>query len=207
METVNSSSTETPIQKPFPVFNLICGIVILILLSMVTFLGYKNMQLQKEIAGMKVIPTPSATAIQGWKEYKDTNIGFTIQYPSNYSVEYLEGQPLINRRITWFSYNQSISDEKGGGSIIKSEVDLQINNINVKKFTLEHGSVGGGIPQSEIRYEIPKNDDFVVFSLTELSQPFTPEMNMYKSDRIPEKISSEDEANFDQIVSTFKFTN
>lgn len=97
-------TTQPPIQAPAPEaapapevpkksgnpLAILLSIVIVLLLSLSGYLYYQNMQLQKQINETVVIessPKPEETADPTliWKSYTNTELGFSIKYPNNWS--------------------------------------------------------------------------------------------------------------------------
>ncbi len=86
-------TTPNPRSVPKPPIQTILIIIILILIGSSVYLGYQNMQLQKQIKQMQNIPTPTPTetpfpsrpqpVISGWKLYTDLSNGdFSFEYPN-----------------------------------------------------------------------------------------------------------------------------
>ncbi|CAN5315025.1 hypothetical protein BH10PAT1_BH10PAT1_1380 [soil metagenome] len=85
--------------EPKPKSNLLMiglGLIILVLLLVSGYLGYQNMQLQKEVTSMKTAdkmmvetsPNPVATTdpTNGWKTYTNSDFNFSFKYPTNFEV-------------------------------------------------------------------------------------------------------------------------
>jgi hypothetical protein len=53
--------------------------------------------------------TPS-TNTQEWQTYSNPLLHMTLKYPSEYKVDYIQGQPYLNRTITWWTTATSFTE-------------------------------------------------------------------------------------------------
>ncbi|CAN5314673.1 hypothetical protein BH10PAT1_BH10PAT1_1350 [soil metagenome] len=209
-------SNETPVLNPIetkPKSNMVMiglGIIILVLLIMSGYLGYQNMQLQKEITGMKVgqkvavnSPTPVATVdpTAGWKTYTNNLWKFSISYPKDVLVECtpndIDGLRLwrlpyecspgdIFYEVSAIGYK--IEDYQKSGTPISSTKKITIANVEATENIYTYTEADGPLMSSGSSREIlipTQNGVIQLFSLGK---------------------STEVQNRFDQILSTFKFT-
>lgn len=94
MEENNSVVPQNPASINKTSLNLIVVLVLALLLSLVgtVYLGFQNMQLQKQISGLNkttATAAPSATpdSTANWKTYSNTKYNYSIKYPNNWSYQ------------------------------------------------------------------------------------------------------------------------
>jgi hypothetical protein len=199
--------------------------LIVLLLSSTGGLGYKYYEAQQQLdkqtqpvsqpspklvdssSSPTTSPVAEADPTENWKTYKDSQIGFQFKYPSTYTLGKLgEDTPLLNHNIYWDVSRYSYKECRGDCPIVDSTKEITIGDKQATKIYGWVGSVGGNIPQSYIKYEIPiNNSDYLSFTLWELPQDG--DLMKYEQDRQVQSVSQQDEAVFDQILSTFEFTD
>lgn len=182
--------------------------VFLVLLFVVSSALYTSMMMKKSELKTTTSPSPQINSGSNLKTYSDRKLGFQFQYPANISLTTIGDVPVLRRKITWFIDKSSLSDQRGDGPLIKSQDETNIAGKKAKRFFLEYGSVGGIIPESAVRYEVPFKGSFLVFVLNEIPIQLTPEeIAQYPTDRLLGPISNEEKRIFDQIVSSVHFSN
>ena len=154
------------------------------------------------------VPPQEIDSTADWKTYTDKKDGYRFKYPSLFELTTLgESLPLLNRKIYWGTVPVSYIDCRGGCPIVTSTQQITINGILATKIKGWIGEIGGNYAQSYIKYEIkfPDQNSYFQISLWELPQNLKPN-EIPSSDRKIQDISLDDERVFDQILSTFKFT-
>lgn len=83
--------------KSIPLQTIILSLFILLLSSSTAYLGYQNMQLQKQIMEFQKpisYPTPTLTPtrypMDNWKTYTNTKYNFLVKYPGNFMVGFAD---------------------------------------------------------------------------------------------------------------------
>jgi hypothetical protein len=149
----------------------------------------------------------SADPTANWSLYVDPQNKFEFLYPPTYTLGKLGDRlPLLNHKIYWKTSQFSYKDCRGGCAIVDSTEKVTVANRGAVKIKGWTGSVGGNIPQSYIKYEIPTPDsNYLVFILWELPQDGN--QTQYAHGREIQPISLEEEQVFDKIVSTLQFSN
>jgi len=97
----------------------------------------------------------------------------------------------------------------GDCPVVDSSTNIQLgDNLQATKVSGWIGGIGGSTPQSYVKYEIkyPNKSKYFIIELWELPQEL---LSSEKQDpnRKPGLISQEQINIFDQILSTFQFTN
>jgi hypothetical protein len=204
------------VKKSFPVLNLLMVLIILVLLGSSGYLAYQNMKLTKELSGMKTVsvlptaspivagnyytPTPVATAdvTADWKTYSNSSMKFDVKYPNSWTViketsnvelgfGVGDQQPVSyltissKKSIDFSSLKECTQQNSTFPCITTGKViaDITVGGVVARSAYLNYGTVDA---------------DFRVV------QTFSIELKM--------NISGGGLDNtFDQILSTFKFTN
>lgn len=92
MDSQNAVQAEIPIQpaNQFSRSPIFLGLLVFLLLLSFSFLGYQNMQLQKQIESMQTLPSattqPNPDSTANWKTYTNTKYGFEFKYPEDWST-------------------------------------------------------------------------------------------------------------------------
>jgi len=110
--------------KPFPLVPILLVLLVL-LLGATAFLVYQNMQLQKQIIELTNKPTPSPAVVPGetgtqagtanWKTYTNTQYQYSFKYPAKYETFITQKDTGINMGcgcefFTWFDVETTLSD-------------------------------------------------------------------------------------------------
>lgn len=211
------ASSETPAKKsPSKVLLLVLGFVIIIITVGAYVLGMqknaeKNPQVTISPAIAKPTPTPDATS--EWQTYTNSKYGYTLSYAPN-------------ARLKQFSCSQRVAFEKGDESFVLDEINSQ---------NKECGFFGGSWPigieirQIDVNYQSDKNYSIQKSSITVAGLPGTRYDFRYIGDPLERGSGLQEytqvvlqkdnnyfvftlskldyEATFDQILSTFTFTN
>ncbi|CAN5315308.1 hypothetical protein BH10PAT1_BH10PAT1_1420 [soil metagenome] len=121
------------IKKQIPIVYLILGLTILVLVGLSGYLGYKDIQLQKQISEIKVTetvsPTPIATAdpTTDWKIFTNPTNKTLVKYPSAWTIslttppadQIAEGNNTNTLNISKDNYKLRIETSSlGGGGIV-----------------------------------------------------------------------------------------
>ena len=193
-------------QKSSPILPILFVLLILLAASTI-YLGYQNMQLQKQIKelSMKQItppssPTPNSTA--NWKTYTNANLGFSFHYPG--------GAYKINEYNTLVSIG---ADQTGGlmfevekkpNTIISREFDAdkltykEYIDLKLPEPILKNGIVNGYQEQETVFPSAAQGADMRKIYFQQGSDVYTVILQPDAND-IKDTI-------FDQILSTFKFS-
>jgi hypothetical protein len=161
------------------------------------------------------IPTLAPSSTANWQTYKGNE--FEFKYPQDY--------PLLK----WILNKDGISFSEGTGRISFGDklitisalpglvegtstdkgVDLIINTYKAKKYKGYIGAMGGMVPQSIIEYQIfhPDGKRYFLITMHELTVKEEKETEVINAERTISPVPKNDENFFDQIVSTFKFTD
>ena len=173
------------------------------------FLGRKGSLVQKVASiptpsPILITPTPSPTAdpIVDWETYINTQYGFSIKHPKELveSIE-ISNDGSFGKQIFFNISKTKPEDCKGGCPIIEKSEKILIANLAATKLEGYKGEIGGCGPQKYLSYVFEKNSDFIVFTLNAAGceELRTPQATIVQID--------EEEINlFDQILSTFQFT-
>jgi len=212
--------------------NLMMPILTTLLVSAVLFgvggyyLGAQSSKTNSSQQQMEVSPSPYVTASPtsqeikneipnsatgSWQLYTDAQLKFSLSYPDTYKLDYLQGQPYLNRVITWHVNDMLVKDQRGDGPIVQKEEIVSIPVVNTSRFSLEFGSVGGNIPHEEVWYQFANphstsaKDKYITIRLSSIPVLMTDEeINQYSGKTDTQKLNTETTKVFDQIVSILK---
>lgn len=205
-------------------FTWLIILIILLLLASTGVLAYQYYQLKTQIANLihspsltstpipliSLQPSPKAADTITWKTYTDTKYNFFFKYPTSYTIDIDSSTSRIylNKNIEIRIDDISSLNCKGDCPLTENSTDVQLNGYQAKKLEGYIGEIGGNIPQRFIVYEIKLNDKYLIFNLQATPVKMTKEdfAKYYALGKIIE-IDQNDKAIFDQILSTFKFTN
>lgn len=167
-------------------------------------------------------PTPADTVNQNdetasWKTYANVKYGFSIKYPRISNLESNELNPYYTSFdkqifITVESANKPPCTGDCSTETLQKEENIKVNQSEFKKYTgIKNVSQEGGYfpPQSFIRYEIIQNSYKYMLEITELgnlSHSYE-EGKLYPANRTIKEIPADKLQIFNQMLSTFKFTN
>lgn len=178
---------------------LAMAIFVVLTLGVVAFLYYQNQALKSMLASYQTpvpvaSPTPTATAdpTAGWKTYTNIAYGYSIKYPSTFTIGDLSGADPIEGISTSRNlyFYQTGDAESYANRYINIEI-FQANpsyNQGVKsKITLDN------LPATKI---IIPNAKFDIYSVSPTTKEFV-EINV-SNDPAKKELAS-------QILSTFKF--
>ncbi len=213
-------AVEQPKQSNF--LAILLSILLFISVVIAGFFAFQTQKLVKELTVLKNEPTPTAIAkveptrdpglepepvpleilTKDWKTYKYLNL-FEIKIPNDYKVvDKGNSYVTIGDYISISSSNVNPEDCKGDCYISGSQPTKIVNGISMKYATGWWGEIGGNIAQNFIAYIVPSKNLYTLIQLQELSFDAK-----YVVGRKLEDIPSERVAEFDQILSTFKFVN
>ncbi len=209
-------SPEQPVPPQKPKISLLTGMIalVLILLASTGYFAFQNYQLRKEISQLQSSPSPTPTPdpTANWKTYTDNQLRFSIKYPETFKVDYIQTQPYLDRKITWYTMDKQIDTYQGDGPVVKNKSTSNITN-GALRFELEYRDIGGDKAHQSIMYQIPnpssktENDKYITFSLSPIPVLQTvEETNKYIKTKGYITLDSDSIKTFDQILSTFKFT-
>lgn len=199
---------------------VLLSVLLFISVSIAGFFAYQTQMLVKELMSLKSSPSPvvqvsteptieptsvvraTSDPTADWKTYTNTKDGYTLKYPSNLGLIFLDCSKGLN------SYNFVLADKEntgcyaqGEGWIINSEGSsdcasteawksvserIKINDLDAIKCT--HTFIGEQMypgPINRINVTFIKDGKYISFDLKDLKYVEL----------------------FDQILSTFKFTN
>lgn len=153
-----------------------------------------------------VSPQPTADPTVSWKTYTNSKYGFTFKYPENWDFQELYSKTQSNT----IDYLQlTLAKKEYFDPIPKSKPHITINAVEtidrdklsiyqntevVKSITVD------GIEAEERKHSTSTVDDTKYVTLTTNNMTYTFESRMSSQDQEQRDI-------FDQILSTFKFTN
>lgn len=197
----------------------------LILISGVTgyYLAKKQLDKLVDQADRLISPTPTTSPIptqsltidetENWKVYTNNQYGFSFKYPNDWQITQY-GDPssgkLLNNQIDWFTSEVSIENCRGDCPVINSKQQIKLKEeITALQLDGWVGSIGGNIPESFRKFEVkyPNENKYLIITLWELKRgnPYT--FANYSPERNPQIIDQNNLKIFDQILSTFKFSN
>ena len=196
-------SPVVPPPKKFPALTLILLILLLLTATLVIylFLQVRQLTLEKLTPSPTPTPSPSADPTAGWKTYTHKDLGFEIKVPT--ALEIIEKPVIrIGDKISIFTSTNNPESCKGDCQIIDEAETKIVNQTTMRYLSGWWGEIGGNIAQSYVSYVIPLDGNYIQIQLQEL--PFSAE---YIPGRNIQKIQANELQQFDQILSTFKFTN
>jgi len=150
-------------------------------------------------------PTP-VDETANWRIYKTND--FEFKYPNNYPLlkwkEETLGQISFSDELASLSI---LEEPKGDGPVSNSDENLNVNSYKAKKIKGYIGAIGGMVPQSFIEYQIFHPDGKRFFLITMYELTVKEEEKFTGPERPISSVPANDEKIFQQIISTFKFTN
>lgn len=200
---------EVTILQPKPNYlkTIIFSVLIIITLSLIAYLVFQNQKLQKQVLNPPVSPTiqpisstptsklissisDSTDATINWLAYTNSNINFSFRYPLTWSKK--ENNPTIdNSNIAIFTHSEygEIIIQKGvfADGIDKPEIKFVYKSISLNEKDIKVQEIYLNNLLTQRTYEILNGNETILL----LFIPKTP--NDFKI--------------FDQILSTFKFTD
>ncbi len=190
-------------------------ILIILLLGSSVFLFYQNSQLKKQVAALST-PSPTASATSdptaNWKTYKNDKYGFEFKYPTSYQENTKISPPESNLDLFLAFTSQDYETEYGGivsgATLNGSIITISSGPLNPKDFVSKRCDyLSRGSPQLECRtLTISERRAAIVFS----QNPVYKTAFIEKGNNIISLHLETAEKNvidsFDQIISTFKFT-
>lgn len=213
--------TPSPIKPKPPILVIMLGIVVFLLVLATGFLFMQNTQLQNEIAGLKasssymeVSPTPVATTdpMAGWKTYQGAN--FSFMYPLDWKEEtdgksYVRASSLKTVDLPGVTTSSPISEAQIevqivdlGKTILLSDlqsytdstdtlqIDSKVETELVGNSAISYEAKEVGPSENNIKgINVITNNGFLRIKLRDYT-------DLYSNTAL-----------FDQILSTFKFTN
>ena len=208
IQTGVSDVEEAPLQKPKSNKSLLLlmAALILILLASTGYLAFQNNQLRKEISQLQSSPSPTPTPdpTANWKTYSNDAYKYSFKYPSSWKINTTSPQ-------TTYLEAGSVDEPQTFARVSISETGE--NNKSVEELArswrsgaVEKIQVGGEEAAKVLQNPNPEGEPLVqggytisVFvknksNINLLIQLETANLNTYQ-------------AIFDQILSTFKFTN
>jgi hypothetical protein len=204
-------------QKSFLFISL--TILVLILLGTTGFFAYQNYQLKQQIAEKMALldvksgkidqmeiadPTSTADPTADWKIYTNDKYGFTFKYPNDW--EYQENYSKTQNTIDYLQITLAKSEyfnpiPKGNPLIMLSLIETtDQNKLSIYQNTeIVKTIVIGEITAEERKHMTPTVDSkYVTFINNDISYEIESQMHTQ---------SIEHQEVFDQILSTFKFTD
>ncbi len=158
----------------------------------------------------QVVPTPIDSA--NWKSYTDPQLQMTLKYPPSYGIEYVQGQPYMNRVVTWHTSDKLITEQLGDHPKVLEKNDIIIPKPGTTYFLLEFGSETGNIPHEEVWFQIPNpraqgsKNAYLTVRLSAIPILPTPEeIKQYTEGNKIWKITAEQSEEFNLMVSTLRF--
>ncbi len=175
---------------------------VVILLAISGFLGYQNMQLQKQIASIQSAPLPTPTQsvnpIANWRTYTNARLGYALQYPNAWQVEENTIYPIPSKPAATFIFEKQTEFAPGVYIWIQPQVEPkqwiteQLISPDFSQMKTQSVTIGG-LPGTKISgVPGPLEQEWVFVTKSNQSIIF------YAS-------AQTDMSMFDQILSTFKF--
>jgi len=171
-----------------------------------------QVKLTKKTSSSKLISAPSPVITKtidetaNWRIYKTND--FEFKYPNNYPLlkwkEETLGQISFSDELASLSI---LEEPKGDGPVSNSDENLNVNSYKAKKIKGYIGAIGGMVPQSFIEYQIFHPDGKRFFLITMYELTVKEEEKFTGPERPISSVPANDEKIFQQIISTFKFTN
>lgn len=197
-------SKPQPPPKSFPLLSLTLGFLVVLFLSSTVFLAYQNMKLTRQIVQLqKPIPSPTPTVSSdptvNWKTYTNNEQDFSMKYPNTWlepvktpestRVDYKFNPGGLDITIGFY-YDQTLQRQK----TYDEEVAAQEKNAAGKKNivignitkTIYINTIGASTIEETVLFK-GKGQNIIWISM--IFPPTT------------------DPSIFDQILSTFTFTN
>ncbi|MCX6817117.1 MAG: hypothetical protein NTZ93_04605 [Candidatus Beckwithbacteria bacterium] len=188
-------------------------LIILICLSSLTsaFLFYQNLQLQKQIAVLqspvsllvKPSPSPSLDPTADWKKYTNSSNQFSFKYPSEYTVTSQPTFTTIKTNVESFMVSDTDTPEKFN-YYIQISLDPQSNFDTWTKYestqSLGTEKINGYNFEKYIVADMYLTLNYIYKDPNGLIYRFM--LGPYDNIKTPNDLTIK----FDQILSTFKFT-
>jgi len=148
-------------------------------------------------------PSPTPNLMADWQTYTNTKFGFLLKVPVSYQLPSATTDfGKIGDKIDFGVSNNSISNCTGDCPVIENAEKTNAAGISSTKIEGYAGEIGGCVAMRYITYEFQKDSNFISITLNATN------CNNYRAE--PEGIvgfKDEDIQIFDQILSTFKFTD
>jgi len=196
-------------------------ILVLVVLAVIGYFGYKNWVKLKTIA--TPTPSPAEASTQdgtvNWKTYTNTKYGFSIKYPSGWNIQTIisssDGSGFSN--VTGTDSNIEISNTSG---MVVPSVQIDVINQSLEKQvasyknTLENSPAGRYSNVNQYSGSFMGADATIFEAIQTLSPNYTVNIKDYNFKSPNNYVMSvirtgnnTDQTELDQILSTFKFTN
>lgn len=195
MEETNSTPVSPTSHTP------LIALTILLILSVIVsgYLGYQNLQLQKQITKLNIQPTPTPTTdpTANWKIFSSADTDFTFSYPSDF--DNLKQNKLAKNSVSLTAKNGdnfSVSILSGGTGIECQEI-IEESKVNIDGIKAIMTSLAG-----------ITNDNCDTGGKKSFMASFQKDKLYYLLDYTYSTDNKKDNKSiFDQIISTFKFVN
>lgn len=145
--------------------------------------------------------TPEPKSSEGWKTYSNPEYGFSINYPSQLDITPGQGNSTlyIGKKIHVWVSDANPLECRGDCPIVESTEPATIAGLQATKVTGYIGAIGGNIPQRYLKYIVPRNNRYFIFTLYALSYKAT--SNDVATIR---PLNESDIELFEQVLKTFK---
>lgn len=211
-----------PVQSPTPAIppspinpRVIILIVLIIIVALVLGVGVYTLNSSKKQSTSpqpSILPSPKPTVdpTANWKTYTNSVLQFSIRYPSDWNIEEIENKTIILIKSPNVEYQEPVNKVVKG-----AEIRIQISPYNYSGNISSLIQKPGTVPEADITYI-----SSILVEVSEIESVKTISTGLYgkvvqyqipKENKIYEiGIYTSDQTiqnTFDQILSTFKFTN
>lgn len=191
---------------------ILLSILLIISVAISGFFAFQTQKLVKELTLLRTESTPVATTepttelvatnsaspdpTANWKTYKSSKYNYTLDLPSDWTI----GQELLGGAISKLDSNSKVSSIKFNNSLSNIQVFYEgdfDHGFEPWQFESKKRIKLGGKIAEQITLKLEGNT----------KKWYIVTVSSIESFRIEANIDQIDESEFDQILSTFKFTN
>lgn len=210
---------EKPVKPNFIIILLSVFLIIAVLIA--GFFAYQTQNLVKELNTVKIVSVPTAIATVvptstpdatiDWKTYTNKEYNFTIKYPSDAKLRVSQTESNDRMLVVAFDSPNAVFDHlfKSGGYSFQISMQTQKNFNTLDEYLLfqkEHSMYEDVLPKTynNVKGYAFKNDkgypgwNFTFRGFLTKNNDLYYTINYFTDDSVD---------TFDQILSTFKFTN
>ena len=148
-------------------------------------------------------PTPMTDITDNWKIYTNTKYSFSIKHPKEWKEPANQDYGFIGKRVYFSVYKTPTEGAHGDGPVEKSFEKVTIATLPATRSAGYVGEIGGNIPQNYVEYTFQKNGYTYMFTLYALDN----DTDIVSDGQKIWPLKDADVKLFEQIISTFKFTN